>query len=185
MRYRTRSPRALTLGMALLFLAVGRAGAQSAQAISLQVSGLYINFGGSAYTDMSSGSGGEAQFRYTSGAMSLGIGYQYTRHTMKGEDGHMSNQGAFIEPRYVFATASPTLAPYVSARLGLLKMKGIMPEDSNGGNVNLGGGILARLTSRTNLDFGATYGYTRFSGGIAGSGSDLVLRAGFALGLGG
>lgn len=185
MRHRTRSFLALTLGTTFLVLAVARAGAQSAQAISLQVSGLYINFGGSAYSDMSSGAGGEAQVRYTSGAMSLGIGYQYTRHTMQGEDGHMSNSGAFIEPRYVFAASSPTLAPYLSARLGLLRMKGIMPEDSNGGNVNFGGGILARLTSRANLDFGATYGYTRFSGGIAGSGSDLVLRAGLALGLGG
>jgi hypothetical protein len=64
-------------------------------------------------------------------------------------------------------------------------MSGIMPEASNGGTVNLGGGVLARLTSRANLDFGATYGYTRFSGGIAGSGSDLVLRAGLAIGLGG
>lgn len=185
MRPRSRSSGALALGMAFVVVAVARAGAQSAQAISLQVSGLYIGFGGSAYSDMSSGAGGEAQVRYTSGAMSLGIGYQYTRHTMEGEDGHMSNQGAFIEPRYVFGTSSPTLAPYVSARFGLLRMKGILPEDSNGGNVNFGGGILARLTSRTNLDFGATYGYTRFSGGIAGSGSDLVLRAGFALGLGG
>jgi len=97
----------------------------------------------------------------------------------------MSNSGAFIEPRYVFSTSSPSLAPYLSARLSLLRMSGIMEEDSNGGNVNFGGGILARLTSRLNLDFGATYGYTRFSGGISGSGSDLVLRAGLAIGLGG
>lgn len=184
MRYRTPGI-ALAIAATFSVTAASRGVAQSAQAFSLQVSGLYIGFGGSAYSDMSSGAGGEAQFRFTSGAMSLGLGYQYTRHTMEGEEGHMSNSGAFIEPRYVFATSSPSLAPYISARLGLLRMKGIMEENSNGGNVNLGGGILARLTSRTNLDFGATYGYTRFSGGIAGSGSDLVLRAGFALGLGG
>ena len=169
----------------VLALAPMRAGAQSAQAISFQFSGLFMGFGGSAYEDMSSGVGAEAQVRYTSGAMSLGLGYQYTRHTMDGEDGHMNNSGAFIEPRYVFSTASPSLAPYISARLGIMRMSGIMEENSNGGNVNFGGGILARLTSRANLDFGATYGYTRFSGAIAGSGSDLVLRAGLALGLGG
>ena len=185
MRHPSSFSRALIVMTAVSLVGATHARAQSAQAISLQVSGLYIGFGGSAYTDMSSGAGGEAQLRYTSGAMSLGIGYQYTRHTMEGMDGHMSNAGAFIEPRYVFSTSSPSFAPYVSARLGLLKMKGIMEEDSNGGNVNLGGGILARLTSRAHLDFGATYGYTRFSGGIAGSGSDLVLRAGLALGLGG
>lgn len=174
------------IALALLStVAATRAAAQSAQAISLQVSGLFMGFGGSAYEEMSSGIGGEAQFRYTSGAMSLGLGYQYTRHTMEGEEGNMNNSGAFIEPRYVFTTSSPTLAPYISARLGIMRMSGIMPESSNGGNVNFGGGILARLTSRANLDFGATYGYTRFSGAISGSGSDLVLRAGFALGLGG
>ena len=184
MRYRTPGI-ALAITAAFSIVAPARATAQSAQALSVQVSGLYIGFGGSAYSDMSTGAGGEAQLRYTSGAMSLGIGYQITRHTMEGEEGHMSNSGAFIEPRYVFSTSSPSLAPYVSARLGLLHMSGIMEETSNGGNVNFGGGVLMRLTSRANLDFGATYGYTRFSGGITGSGSDLVLRAGFALGLGG
>jgi len=184
MRYRAQGV-ALAITTAFLMMAPTGAAAQSAQALSVQVSGLYIGFGGSPYTDMSTGVGGEAQLRYTSGAMSLGLGYQYTRHTMEGEEGHMSNAGVFVEPRYVFSTSSPTLAPYVSARLGLLRMSGIMDEDSNGGTVNLGGGVLARLTSRTNLDFGATYGYTRFSGAIDGSGSDLVLRAGFAIGLGG
>jgi hypothetical protein len=180
-----RGARALIAVTTLCVAASTQATAQSAQAFSIQGSGLFIGFGGSAYSDMSAGKGFEGQVRYTSGAMSLGVGYQYTRHTMEGEEGHMNNSGAFIEPRYVFSTSSPTLAPYLSARLGLLRMSGIMPENSNGGTVNLGGGILARLTSRTNLDFGATYGYTRFSGGIAGSGSDLVLRAGLAIGLGG
>src|SRR5690242_791789 len=105
----------LAISAALLVTASTRAAAQSAQAFSVQVSGLYIGFGGSAYSEMSSGAGGEAQVRYTSGAMSLGLGYQYTRHTMEGEEGHMSNAGAFIEPRYVFSTSSPSFAPYVSA----------------------------------------------------------------------
>ena len=185
MPYRMRGITILIALAPVFAFASTRAGAQSAQAISLQVSGLFMGFGGTAYEDMSSGVGGEAQLRYTSGAMSLGLGYQYTRHTMEGEEGNMNNSGAFIEPRYVFATASPSLAPYISARLGIMRMSGIMPESSNGGNVNVGGGILARLSSRANLDFGATYGYTRFSGAITGSGSDLVLRAGLALGLGG
>ena len=183
--HRSRGIRGLFTLAALMAAASTRVAAQSAQAFSFQASGLYIGFGGDSYTDMSTGIGGEGQFRYTSGAMSLGIGYQYTRHTMEGEEGTMSTAGGFIEPRYVFSTASPTLAPYVSARFGLLRMSGILPETSNGGTVNFGGGVLARLTSRANLDFGATYGYTRFSGGITGSGSDLVLRAGLALGLGG
>jgi hypothetical protein len=185
MRYHISGIRALSLVATLCVAASTHVAAQSAQAFSIQGSGLYIGFGGSAYSEMSSGAGFEGQLRYTSGAMSIGAGYQYTRHTMEGEEGHMNNSGAFIEPRYVFSTSSPTLAPYLSARLGLLRMSGIMPESSNGGTVNLGGGVLARLTSRANLDFGATYGYTRFSGGIAGSGSDLVLRAGLAIGLGG
>jgi hypothetical protein len=185
MRHRSRGIGGLFTVTALIAAASTPVAAQSAQALSFQASALYIGFGGDAYSEMSTGVGGEGQFRYTSGAMSLGLGYQYTRHTMEGEEGHMSNSGVFIEPRYVFSTSSPSLAPYVSARFGLLHMSGIMEDTSNGGTVNFGGGILARLTSRANLDFGATYGYTRFSGAIAGTGSDLVLRAGLALGLGG
>src|SRR4051812_6782139 len=100
MRHCTRTICAVTLITAPCLMASTRAVAQSAQAISFQASGLYIGFGGSAYSEMSAGAGVEGQFRYTSGAMSLGVGYQYTRHTMMGEEGHMSNQGAFIEPRY-------------------------------------------------------------------------------------
>ena len=130
MRYSGPGIRALVTLAALCAVASSRLAAQSAQAFSIQVSGLYMGFGGTAYADMSIGTGGEAQLRYTSGAMSLGIGYQYTRHTMMDEEGSMSNAGAFIEPRFVFATSSPNLAPYLSARLSLLQMKGIMPENS-------------------------------------------------------
>jgi hypothetical protein len=159
--------------------------AQSAQKFSLQVSGLYIKFDGSAYGDMSSGSGGEAQIRYTAGSVSLGIGYQYTRHTMIGEEGTMSTAGMFMEPRYVFTISKPNFAPYISARLSLLQMQGIMPDNSSGGNINLGGGVLTRVSSRVNFDLGGTVGVSNFAGGFDGSGSDFVLRAGVAIGLGG
>src|SRR5215208_6688792 len=87
MRHRARGIRVLITVAALGAAVSTRAAAQSAQAFSFQASGLYVGFGGDAYSDMSTGIGGEGQFRYTSGAMSLGLGYQYTRHTMDGEEG--------------------------------------------------------------------------------------------------
>jgi hypothetical protein len=67
---------------------------------------------------------------------------------------------------------------------------------STGITVNAGGGFLARLTVRTNLDLGMTYGYTQFRSfemvdkqsterflGPTGSGSNLVARIGLAIGV--
>jgi hypothetical protein len=64
--------------------------------------------------------------------------------------------------------------------------------------VNAGGGLLYRVGPRLNLDFGATFGYNRLGSGTlrsessqneieidSSSGTNLVVRFGFALGLGG
>ena len=66
-----------------------------------------------------------------------------------------------------------------------------------GPTVNGGGGVLVRLHSRVNLDLGATFGYTRFKSvsvtipgeGVFsadfGNGTNLVVRLGLAIGIGG
>jgi hypothetical protein len=117
---------------------------------------------------------------------------------------HLS--GGFVEPRYVIATKSNSVAPYISARFSVLResanfdVQGNAAEVSASGvTLNGGGGLLFRLAERVNLDVGATWGYTNFGKGTAklngqeipgltgfeaGSGSNLVLRAGIALGIG-
>lgn len=64
---------------------------------------------------------------------------------------------------------------------------------------NIGGGVLVKLSPRVNLDLGATLGLIRFgetqlkqdgrivdtSGASSGTGQNLVVRAGLAIGLGG
>jgi hypothetical protein len=93
------------------------------------------------------------------------------------------------------------IAPYVSARLSYLKIGfsgGDLSLSSSVIQVNGGGGLLYRLGSRLNLDLGATFGYNRLGSGTftressgsvvpveSSTGTNLVVRLGFAVGLGG
>jgi len=72
--------RSSVLLVAVTLLATGRVSAQSAQAVSLQVSGLYNVVFGNVFENLKNGLGGEAQIRYTPGALSYGLGFQYTAH---------------------------------------------------------------------------------------------------------
>jgi hypothetical protein len=122
--------------------------------------------------------------------------------------------GLFVEPRYVIDVGSARYAPYLSARLAISAMSFVIAdgatqpdveltiEEPTGPTINGGGGFLIRLGSRVNLDVGATFGYTKFdditiraenttngqevTARVAiGSGTNMVLRAGLAIGLGG
>ena len=179
------------------------AAAQTAQRFSVQVSGLFVTLSGDAYSNLKNGPGFEAQFRYNPGALSFGGGFQYSNHNVDATDidGSIRLLGGFFEPRYVFATQSPTFAPYVSGRLAYLRqslnLEGF-EGNSNGFQVNGGGGVLMRLSSNVNVDLGATFGYIDFgeatvkekSTGIetktadADSGTNWVFRLGLAFGLG-
>lgn len=179
----------------------GRLEAQSAQAISLQASGLYNGVFGSVFQGLQDGYGGEAQIRYTPSAFSIGGGFQYTIHHIQNRTEDAKLYGGFVEPRYRIHTGSNVLAPYVSARFSLLKVGftgGDLSITSNFIQLNGGGGILYRLGPRINLDVGATYGYDRLGGGTlkrkasgtsseftSSSGSNVVFRLGFAVGIGG
>lgn len=184
--------------------------AQSAQAISLQVSGLYNGLYGDVFGAFKNGIGGEAQIRYTPGALSVGAGFQYTAHGRKPspptdpEPVDASLYGGFIEPRYRIHTGSNVIAPYVSARFSLLKPGfdgGSLSFSSTFIQLNAGGGLLYRLGPRFNLDAGATFGYNHQGGGTltgvtsdgtpvherveSDSGTNMVVRLGLAVGLGG
>jgi outer membrane protein with beta-barrel domain len=175
--------------------------AQSAQAVSVQVSGLYSGVYGDVFSGVKSGYGGEGQIRYTPGALSIGAGFQYTTHDVTGQTEDIRFYGAFLEPRYRIHTGSNVVAPYVSARFSLLKVGfsgGDLELDSSFIQLNGGGGLLYRLGSRFNLDMGATFGYDRLGSGTltrkstggtapitSDSGANLVVRLGLVLGIGG
>ncbi len=183
----------------LLAAAPATTAAQSAQRFSVQGSALYANLMGDAYAKLNNGIGAEAQLRYTPGALSVGGGLQWTHHTTTIGTAPMSLYGFFIEPRYVIATRSNTVAPYLSLRLSVLKQR--ISDDqfigkATGLTDNVGAGILFRLGSRMNVDIGGSFGYTIFSSlvltdktnnttttGVAGTGSNLILRTGLAVGI--
>ncbi|HEY8259419.1 MAG TPA: hypothetical protein VIG08_17305 [Gemmatimonadales bacterium] len=175
--------------------------AQSAQAFSLQASGLYNGVFGNAFTGLRGGIGAEAQIRYTPGAVSIGAGFEYTNHGLENQPEDVRLYGGFIEPRYRIHAGSNVVAPYLSARFSLLKVGysgGDLSLTSSFIQLNGGGGLLFRLNSRVNMDLGATFGYNRLGDGTktsksgggsvsveSASGSNVVLRLGLAIGLAG
>jgi hypothetical protein len=177
--------------------------AQTAQKFSIQGSFLFAALFGEEFEDIGNGAGFEIQARYTPSAFSVGAGFQYTSHgssdATAGAD--FSLAGGFVEPRYVFSTRSDRLAPYASTRLSILR-ESVKSEgfhgSASGVTANVGGGVLVRLSERINIDIGATYGYTDFGEAVvhdpsgqevrrfeAKSGSNILLRLGLAVGIGG
>ena len=84
--------------------------AQSAQAISIQFSGLYNGVYGDVFSGLQNGFGAEGQIRYTPGALSFGVGFQYTNHGLQNrpEDTHL--YGGFLSPGIGFIPEA-TLQP--------------------------------------------------------------------------
>lgn len=173
--------------------------AQSAQTFSLQASGLVNALFGNVFTGLQDGIGAEAQLRYTPGAVSVGAGFQFTVHELEDRTEDARLYGGFIEPRYRIHAGSNVVAPYVSARVSVLKVGfsgGDLSLSSTFMQVNGGGGLLTRLGSRLNLDLGATFGYNRLGNGTltselsgtavpveSSSGANIVIRLGLAIGL--
>lgn len=197
-----RGTSGLLIATFAIALAATPAPGQTAQQFSVQGSALYINLFGSGFSSFAeSGLGGELQARYTPSQWSFGAGVQATWHGIQNRPDKASFIGAFLEPRYVFNTSSTSVFPYLSARFSIVSV-GSTDEEFNlkttatGLTANGGGGALVRLSSRSNLDLGITYGYTRFSGfnqenlismvsvdqDIMKTGSDIVLRIGLTYG---
>jgi hypothetical protein len=180
--------------------------AQSAQRWSLQASGLYVGVSGDVYEGLDAGGGAEVQGRYTPGVWSIGVGVQASSHPVREaglETETLSLRGAFVEPRRVFDLGWSRAAPYASLRLAWLEQAIDVRVDgttlsatASGTQINGGGGLLVRLSPRVNLDVGATYGSIRFADGTltvdgvgtstlegtGGSGGNLVMRVGLAIG---
>ncbi len=206
--------------LAILVAAATPLTAQSAQRWSLQGS-LFSSslFGDGAVLDsVDPGIGLELQVRWTPSAFSLGAGIQWTSHKQNLNpnvpnlinDPRTTLNGVFLEPRWVIAVNSNTVAPYVSGRFAFVQQRTKWDSDTGGGTaeviakangvlVNGGGGILIRLGSRVNMDLGATVGWlgfgdfeieirapddTRQTTRLAtNNGGNLALRLGLAYGL--
>lgn len=203
----SRRTRSLVVGGAALALVAGSTTlpAQSAQRWSMQVSPLFVAAFGDAYEGLENGLGFEAQARLTPGAWSFGAGIQASSHGLKDLDENVTLAGIFFEPRRVFDIGK-NQAPYLSGRVAILAQSATISDPSfgsidlsaTGAQFNVGGGVLVRLSPRVNLDLGATLGIIRFGDveakgngqtitvdGTSGTGQNLVLRVGFAFGLGG
>jgi hypothetical protein len=150
--------RAQLTALGLCLLSATSAAAQSAQPLSLQVSGLV---GAITFRDtLQPGAGAEAQLRVNrvlasgGGVLSVGVGWQYTHHTFAA--GQFFNvTGVFVEPRYAFVVSSDRFFPYLSARFGLLRQSSNVINASSGYAAGAGGGIGYALGRHVNLDIGA------------------------------
>jgi hypothetical protein len=180
----------------LLSLVPAAVEAQTAQRFSFQFSGLYNTLGGDTFEGVNPGSGLELQFRYNPSQFSIGVGVQATIHTFDDpalDDVELALAGVFLEPRYVFSVGSDRFAPYLAARLatavGTFSVDGETVDgvEITGSTFNAGGGLLLRLSNRTNLDFGITAGTTNWEESDifpGGSGSNVIARLGLAIGIG-
>ena len=135
--------------------------AQSAQRYAAQLSAMFTRI--RAGTSDVAGSGFELQQRFNRmyatedfGALSLGIGAQYTVHT-KVQD-RLRIAGIFFEPRWVPATGSSVVFPYFSARLAITQLRGKFRFADDGNSVGsafgVGAGSAIRITRSINLDAG-------------------------------
>ena len=208
--------RALMATIVVAGLAAQPAAAQSAQKWSLQASLFSSTLIGDnpIFANVEPGAGFEVQARWTPSLFSLGAGFQWTTHKQNLlaeqpdviDDPNTTLNGFFVEPRYVILVGSNTGAPYLSGRVSFLRQTttaqfrttngpATLSASSDGINLNGGGGLLFRLSSRINLDIGATYGFSSFGDFVvevegqeldrAGSstGQNLAVRFGLMLGL--
>lgn len=154
-------PARLAAAVVLLAAAAPVLQAQSAQPFGVQLSALFTTI--QTGSTRVAGSGVELQQRFNRlytdegfGALSLGIGAQFTVHT-KAED-RLGIVGLFLEPRYVPPTSSGRFFPYLSARLALQRVSGEFQFADGGSSVGTaygaGGGFAVRLSRRTNFDVG-------------------------------
>lgn len=173
--------------------------AQTEDRFSLQGSALgNIPFAG-GLSQIAMGPGFELQIRYNPSAFSIGGGFELSSHSVEGNtEQSMRLSGAFIEPRYVFDTGSNVFVPYASTRFAVSQVRFEVEQlvgNAAGFTANVGGGLLFVVGSRYNLDLGLSIGLKAL--GIAtvpstppsrfdlGSGLNMILRVGLAMGLGG
>jgi len=158
-----------TLGMLSLASTTRIVDAQSAQPVSLQLSGFGTSVAMPESTTGTSGFGVEPQLRLNHlarseslGTLSLGIGGQYTKHTAGAEE--ITITGGFVEPRWVppFSFADGHLFPYLAARIALLRQSNNFGTGTSGTAFGGGGGLAIAVNRQLNLDIGAAFVQQKF-----------------------
>jgi hypothetical protein len=184
------------LSLTCLTLFAGSGSAQTGSRISLQISALASAPFGGGLSEVSAGAGFEAQVRYNPGAFGVGVGFEYSSHSLGGTDRSIRLTGAFAEPRYVLDSGSDTYAPYLSARLAVsqvrFEVEGLT-DNASGFTANVGGGLLFVARPGMNFDLGFSVGAKDLGSAsiptdpvsifALGSGLNVILRVGFAIGL--
>lgn len=167
--------------------------AQDSPGFSVAGAVLYADVSGDDFQGTNAGFGFDAQGRYSWGAFSLGAGFHYTTHDLEGLSDNLGVRGFFVEPRYAFNAGSPSLVPYLTGRLSLVKEKvesGPDKAEASGTAIGGGGGLLVRLGPTVHFDVSVTYAAVSFgdfelNGSTVPdsdtSGSSLALRAGVSV----
>jgi hypothetical protein len=164
--------------------------AQTAQTWSIQLSALGVELTNiDASNQLRFGGGIELQARYNPSALSIGFGFQTTRHQLRNDalsrNLTVTYTGGFIEPRLILGSLGDFLAFYAATRFMVLSAKfevtGIETK-VDGAAIAGGGGILIRITDRINAELGATAGKEYYNRNTE-DGTTIVTRLGVALGL--
>ena len=145
---------------------------------------------------MQAGPGVEAQLRYNPSVFSFGVGAEISWHDIGVSGRSVKLTGAFLEPRFVIQTGSERVAPYLSARIAISQTTfetANRTSTATGFTANGGGGLLIVLGSSVNLDLGATLGRKKIGSATVpttpptvfdlGSGNNVIIRVGLAIGL--
>lgn len=176
--------------MAGLLASARPAGAQ----VAFGVGGLYVSLSGTDFRAVNGGIGGDAQvrFRLAPTPISLGIGGQYTTHSVDNVSPNFNVWGVFLEPRLGLLPGGSPVRPYVAARGAFLHQsssQGGPSATADGFMVGGGGGVVLGLGG-VNLDVGllfalAKFGEVKVNGtgtGFKPDGGVVLLRAGLLLG---
>jgi hypothetical protein len=164
--------------------------AQTAQRWSIQLSALGVELTSvDANNELRFGGGIELQARYNPSALSIGFGFQTTRHELQNDllarNLTVTYTGAFVEPRLILGSLGDLIAFYAATRFMLLSAKfdvANVETKVDGAAFAGGGGILVRITDRLNAELGATAGKEYYNRNTE-DGTTIVTRLGIALGL--
>ena len=171
-------------------VAANAVAAQTAQRWSVQLSALGVELTSvDANNQLRFGGGIELQARYNPSALSIGLGFQTTRHRLQNDvlarSLTVTYTGGFIEPRLILGSLGDFLAFYAAARFMVLSAKfevtGVETK-VDGAAIAGGGGVLIRITDRINAELGATAGKEYYNRNTE-NGTTIVTRLGVALGL--
>jgi hypothetical protein len=166
------------------------ADAQTAQRWSIQLSALGVELTSvDASNQLRFGGGLEIQARYNPSALSIGFGFQTTRHQLENQalsrSLSVTYTGGFVEPRLILGSLGDFMAFYAATRFMVLNAKfevsGIETK-VDGAAIAGGGGMLIRITDRINAELGATAGKEYYNRNTE-DGTTIVTRLGVALGL--